>query len=1014
MKPRLAQQTILAFLLVALFCPRVAGLDPSRKISQYGHKMWRIQDGYLPAPPEAIAQTADGYLWVGTAAGLVRFDGVRFVPWASPKHEKLPSDQVHSLLGTSDGSLWIGTAKGLARWKDGKLTTYKSLTTAIWGIVDDHDGDIWIVRWDTDDGRGPLCRIRDTDHCFGRKDGIPLRNATGLALDSSGTFWISGNEGLCKWKPGSPSLYLQDLADRGYLIGVGGLSVRGVDDVWIGLQQPNGSLQLQEFEHGRWTAHPLSNGQGPPPSTNVLFRDRGGALWIGTARDGVFRKFGGKTDYFSSVDGLSSDSVLQFFQDREGTLWVATTRGIDSFRDLSVVSYSAKEGMPSDILSTILASHDGGVWIGGAEALSFLKQGELTAFRTNHGLPGRDITTMSEDHRGRLWIGIDSSLAVLDRGHFVPIQKPDGNALGIVLGIAEDAAGGEWAMTSAMLFRIENLKIRKQISLPQKCFSIVGDPKEGVWLGCVNGDVAHYYGDRSDTFPRVSATYIRQLLPETSGGLWAVSDDALIWWNGNASATMTTRNGLPCDESYAVVKDETGALWIYARCGLLSIAASELIRWHQNPSVQVKVEVLDVYDGAQPGITPLQPQAARSLDGRLWFVNGNLVQTLDPRNWPRNALPPNVVVERFAAKDVNYPLRRALKLPALIRNLEIDYTALSFVIPQKVRFRYKLEGKDTSWQEAGVRRQAFYTDLAPGSYRFRVIACNNDGVWNEDGASVDFAIAAAWYQTGWFYASCAAGFFFLLWAVYQLRILQLRRQFAIGLDARVNERTRIARELHDTLLQTFHGALFQFQAARNLMRRQPDEAMQSLDDAISETKKALAESREAIQDLRSEPIAKGNLPELLMLTSRELADSHGNEHPPVFDLIEEGGRKTLSSTVSSDICRIALELMRNAYQHAHATRIEAELRYGDSLFRLRIRDDGSGIDPKVLKEGGRTGHWGLRGVRERADRIGGSLDLWSESGGGTEVQLLVPAEIAYEKVPESYRAKLVRKVKSRA
>jgi len=230
----------------------------------------------------------------------------------------------------------------------------------------------------------------------------------------------------------------------------------------------------------------------------------------------------------------------------------------------------------------------------------------------------------------------------------------------------------------------------------------------------------------------------------------------------------------------------------------------------------------------------------------------------------------------------------------------------------------------------------------------------------------------------------------------------------------VNERTRIARELHDTLLQNFHGLMYQFQAASNLMLRSPDEAKRSLDDAIRDTKKALGESRDAIQDLRSEPMASGNLAELLTLTTPELAASNPNEHPPVFDLIEEGERQSLSSSVCNEICRIALELIRNAYQHANAQRIEAEIRYGDSMFRLRIRDNGKGIDPKTLKEGGRTGHWGLRGIRERADRIGARLDLWSEPGGGTEVQLLVPASIAYERYRESYRAKLIRKVKSRA
>jgi len=287
-------------------------------------------------------------------------------------------------------------------------------------------------------------------------------------------------------------------------------------------------------------------------------------------------------------------------------------------------------------------------------------------------------------------------------------------------------------------------------------------------------------------------------------------------------------------------------------------------------------------------------------------------------------------------------------------------------------------------------------------------------LWNGPETTIALNVTPAYYQTYWFRLSWVAVFIGLLWAIYQLRLRQLARQFAIGLEARVNERTRIARELHDTLLQNFHGLMFQFQAASNLMLRRPDEAKQTLDDAINETKKAIAEGRNAIQGLRSEPMAKGNLAELLVFTSQELAASNANGHPPVFDLIEEGERRPLSSAISNDLCRIALELMRNAYQHAHAQRIEAEVRYGDSIFRLRIRDNGLGIEPKVLKEGGKSGHWGLRGVRERADRIGARVDLWSEPAGGTEVQLLVPAAIAYDGYRAGYAAKWVSKVTSRA
>jgi len=997
MKSCLWTHSILGFVLMAIVCPRVAGLDPSRKISQYGHSMWRIQDGFLPGPPEAITQTADGYLWIGTDAGLVRFDGVRFVPWASPSGEKLPSDQILYLLAGSDGSLWIGTGKGLARWKGGALTTYKGLTNRIWGIVEDHGADIWIVRSRIEDSRGPLCRIRDSDlRCFGRDDGIPLPTATGLALDSSGNFWISGNQGLCKWKPGSSAIYFHpNLAKSGYLMGVDALSVHNESHVWIGLQQPNGNLQLQELNQGKWTAHPLPKKHGPLPSTNVLFRDPDGALWIGTASDGVYRIFGDKTDHFSAADGLSSDSVERFYLDREGVLWVASTKGIDSFRDLPVVTYSIKEGLVSDSVSTILASDHGGVWIGGAEALGLLKQDKLLAIRTNDGLPGRDITTMYEGRRVRLWIGVDSGLFVLDHERFIPIHRPDGSQLGITFGIAEDAAGNHWAMTDdKALFRIKNLKVREQITLPQKCFSITGDSKEGVWLGCANGDLIHYYGGRSQTFPMVSTNSIRQLLPEPDGSLWAVSENGLVWWNNQKTATMTTGNGLPCNELYAAVKDDSGALWLYARCGLFSVAPSQLARWRGNPSTQVKVESLDVYCGVQPGITPLQPQASRSRDGRLWFANNNVVQTFDPHVWRTNKLPPNVVVEQVAANGLSYPIVHDLKLPAHLRNLEIDFTALSFVVPQKVHFRYRLEGHDNEWQDSQGRRQAFYTDLKPGRYTFHVIASNNDGLWNETGATFSFGVAPAFDQTAWFRALCILAGGGIVWALYWFRMRQATTRLHQRLGARLEERERIARELHDTFFQGIQGLLLRFHTATSQLHSD-EPARRIFEETLRQSDQVMLEGRELVLDLRAVVSEPTNLPTAFA----NFGDGMRNCSSSSFKVIVNGSTRPLHPVVSEELSKIGKEALLNAFRHSGAHSIEAEVNYQRSELCIRIRDDGKGIDSAILEQGHREGHFGLPGMKERAQKVGAHLDVWSRVAAGTEVELRIAAGIAYVSEP---------------
>jgi len=411
----------------------------------------------------------------------------------------------------------------------------------------------------------------------------------------------------------------------------------------------------------------------------------------------------------------------------------------------------------------------------------------------------------------------------------------------------------------------------------------------------------------------------------------------------------------------------------------------------------VKLLTFDVFDGAQPALMSFRPGASKSPDGRLWFVNDSILQVIDPGHLEGNGTPPAVHIEQITADRKIYWDNSLgnkfsnLRLPALVRDLEIDYTALSLVAPEKIRFKYKLEGRDRDWQDVGNRRQAFYSDLSPRNYRFRVLACNNSGVWNEAGAFFDFSIAPAYYQNAWFRASCMAVFLAMLWALYRYRLHQIAQQF----NARLDERTRIARELHDTLLQSFHGLLFRFQAARNMLPRRLEEAIEALDGALDTAEQAIAEGRDAIQDIRSGPAVQNDLAQLLTATGQELARSQEVDHDPAtFRVTVEGERQDLSPMAQDEVYRIAREVLRNAFRHARARQIEAEIRYDDRSLRLRIRDDGKGIDPKLL-DAGRDGHWGLPGMRERAEQIGARLDIWSEVGVGTEVDLRIPGAVAY-------------------
>ena len=993
MRRRLFPASIFWTTLILFVCPSVSPLDRSSKISQYGHNMWRIQDGYLPGPVEDIAQTKDGYLWIGTALGLLRFDGVRFVPWASPTAEQLPDNHIFSLLGGSDGSLWIGTLKGLARWKGGQLTSYKELPDRINEIAEDRQGNIWIARVQAtaQDNRGALCRVNGTAvKCFGQDDGIFLQSGTGTTIDATGNIWIFGYQGLCKWKDGVVTSYVrEELAGHGYLIGVAALAVKNEEHFWISLQQANGNLELREFNQGRWSVHHLPNLQGLDPSTDVLFLDAQGMLWIGTASDGVYRISADKVDHFSSADGLSSDSVLGFFEDREGMLWVATTKGIDSFRDLPVVSFSIREGLASDV-SSILASRDGGIWIGGAEALGFLNQDKLSAVRTNHGLPGRDITTMSEDSQGRLWIGVDTNLSVLVQGRFLPIRKPGGAPMGIILGLAHDTANIEWVVTESELYGVENQKVRWRIHLPQKAFAIAADPKDGIWLGFENGDLAHYSGANSESFPAdatLTSEKIRLLLPD-SGGLWAVTTNGLRWWTRDKRAALTTQNGLPCNELYSAVKDTEGALWVYSRCGLFSIAASQLNSFRENQDARVTVETLDVYDGVQPGSTPLQQQATRSMDGRLWFANNKIVQTFDPRKWRKNTLAPNVMIERVVADGMGYFPQQSLKLPALIRNLEIDFTALSFVVPQKVQFRYKLEERDREWQDSQGRRQAFYSDLPPGNYRFRVIASNNDGVWNEEGATLSFTIAPAWYQTVAFRISCLLVGLFLLWLIYYLRMKQAARSIRARFDERVAERTRLSRDLHDTLLQTLQGSkLVADDALENYS--DAEHTRRSLEKLSEWIDRAMREGRTALNALHTSAVDNRELSKRLQSALDECQLNGVSEG----SLIVSGSPTEMDPLVTDEIWWVGYEAIRNAFMHSHATRIEVQLTYSED-FTLVVRDNGHGMSSTIAAKG-RDGHFGLQSMRGRAARINGEFQLISAPNLGTTIELKIAGKTAF-------------------
>lgn len=1011
---------VLSYIVVA-WCACALGLDPSVDVNQYAHTVWRVRDGFASGEILALAQTPDGYLWLGTSYGLLRFDGAQLVPWHSSEPQLLPTGPIRSLLVCRDGTLWIG-GKGLASWKNGKLTQHPELTEQfVFALREDGHGTVWVGSAARPYGR--ICSIRGSNtHCYGNDGSLGI-GVFALYEDTKGNLWAGVPDGLWRWGPGAPKFY----PVPGEMDGVQGISQD--DDGALLFGRKRGVYRLVNGEIRPYSMPGLSR-QFP---ARRFLRDRNGGLWIGTWHQGLAHIHQGRTDVFTTVDGLSGDNIHNLFEDREGNIWVLTTEGLDRFRDFAVATLTTKQGLSSAVVGSILADQNGSVWLGTYAGMNRWDRRQVIIpevhTATGEGkFNGGHPTSLFQDDRRRIWVSTLDGLTYLENGRAVSVTSvPTGN----VLSMTEDSDGNVWLINEAVgLIRISpGMEVQRipwsRLAHSDHASVLAADRRRGgLWIGFFLGGLAYFSeGEIRESYTsrdglgegRVSDLYF-----DADGALWVSTEGGLSRLKNHSLTTLTSKNGLPCDSVHWAIKDSDHSLWLYTACGLLQVTRSEVDAWSaaadkpQEATPKIHVTVFDSSDGVRSNLTSpghYHPQVAKTSDGKLWFLPGDGVSVIDPHHLPVNKLPPPVHIEKITADGNAYDAAQGLRLPALVQHIDIDYTALSLVAPEKNSFRFKLEGYDRDWRDVGNRRQAFYTNLPPRNYRFRVVASNNSGVWNEAGTSLEFSVLPAFYQTTWFLVLCGVGFLALLWGIYQLRIQELRKQFNIALDARVNERSRIARDLHDTLLQTFHGAMLQFQAARNLMSRRPEEALRSLDDAINETKRALGESRQAIQDLRSEPIAQGNLAEFFMSMSPELAESNANEHSPVFNLVEEGERQTLSSKVSNDICRIALELMRNAYRHAHAQRIETEIRYGDSMFRLRIRDDGKGIDPKVLKEGGRAGHWGLRGVRERAERIGARVELWSEPAGGTEVQLLVPAAIAYENLNDSNRSKLFRRMK---
>ena len=954
----------------------------SGDVSQYGHAKWTLRDGGLPGYPRSIAQTRDGFLWLATDFGLQRFDGARFTSWEPPPGSSLPGVALR-LLATRDGSLWIGTDRGLARWNDGVLSAYRELDgEVVLALAEDRHGAVWVgTHGGQDNAR--LCSIQGENVDCDDDGGRPGRFVLALHEDAAGELWVGADSGLWRWGKAAPTQY----SVAGPFSTINALVDDGRGAIVVATTR-----QLSRLVGGTLEPFPVDSGLGEVRPTSLL-RDRRGGLWIGTQDNGVFHVHDGRT-YRFGLDELSGDFVVDIFEDREGNVWVATFGGLDRFRDVAVGRLSTRRGLDSDAVLSVLATSDGDVWMSTLSGLKRWSDGVVQGYPLPGPGANGGVGSLFEDSQGRVWASSLLGVFSFELGATRPVRAglPTRN----VQAFAEDAGGTLWVADSSGLFglRGDDAEVVAWSTFGgEPARALFADASGGLWLGFFGGGLSRLeYGRVQQTFASadgLGAGNVNNIHDDPEGALWVATDGGLSRIAGGRVETLDARNGLPCDAVKWSIEDGTGALWLQMDCALVRVERDELDAWISDPASRVDLVAYDASDGAvgYANLGSYSPKVSRAADGRLWFAGFDGVGIVDPRALPSNPVPPPVHIEQVVADGVTYSQSSVARLPARVRDVSIEYTALSLGAPEKVAFRYRLEGRDDDWVEAGNRRQAFYTDLPPGSYRFRVIAANDRGLWNEEGAAWQFSIAPAYYQTNAFRLAVVMSVVLSLTLLYRLRLRRVTAQLQARLQERLDERARVAQALHDTLFQGFASSSMLLHAVADEIADQ--KARSKLTRVLRRMNRIIEEGRESVSGLRV-PDDHDNLESAL---ARDAEHFKGERQIDVR-LTVKGNPRPLHPVARDAVYQISREALANTFRHAQAKQVEVDVEYSRDELTVCVRDDGCGMAPHIVDEG-RPGHFGLPGMRERAEQIGAVLRLWSREGAGTEVEIHVPAKTAF-------------------
>ncbi len=864
-------------------------LDPEKPLTNFQRQSWQTESGLPQNTVHAIVQTHDGYLWLATEGGLVRFDGLKFTVFDSQNTPAIRSNNIRALCEDSRHALWIGTADG--------LTVLETGGTSL----------------------------------FTREQGLPSNSIWSVYEDGAGQLWVVTASGVAEYR--------------------------------------NGRFELRE------TKETLES------STGATLQDQQGALW--TANRGVQRIVKGKVETLPATDPLSTDLILCMFEDSEGDMWFGTeSNGVTVLRDPKITTYTTKEGLTDDLVRCVYQDRQGALWFGTNGGLTKMAAGRMSAFTVDDGLSSNLVFALGETATGDLLVGTQDGLNVLHNGKVSLLTTADGLADDLVRSLYTDPDGAVWIGTRRGLTVWKDGRFRTYTTADGLASDFVGAltrAKDGaLWIGTLRG-LSRLKDGRFQTFtgPDGSAGNVITALHEDAAGiLWVGTEDGGLNRMQDGRLIRYPANlGLP-SSIYAIVEDGS-FLWLTSKTGLYRVAKAALqSRDHGALSIAQygTADGMRVNECSEGG----HPSAWRAQDGALWFATLHGVSTIASRAALTNGQAPPVVIESIAVDDQTLNLASQKDIPPGHARLSFEYTGISLASPQRVRFRYRLEGFDRAWVEAGTRRTAYYTSLPPREYRFLVTARANDGVWNGEAAAVTFRLLPRFYQTFWFYLLLAAALALSVYAFYRYRVRQVETQF----NAVLAERNRIAREIHDTLAQGFVAVSLQLE----LLGRKLDNAPDGVKDLIRQTRElvqsSLNEARRSIWQLRSEGSEANDFRARLSKMASEMTQRSGLKVQ--FQVL--GTYRALPENIEAELLKIGQEAVTNVVRHAQANAVKIDLAYDRKKVRMTIADDGRGFEG-AANSSGPEGHFGLRGMRERAAQIGAQLNVKSRPGEGTEIDI---------------------------